>query len=280
MNLDPQTLHGMHYTEDQFDAELEKRFQEHVDSSDGDWDKSDRHSYRRHLLRQIYQEWNPETDTDDFINFEMANSMKYSGVATAGYTKEDHDNPLLQPIHGISLKDYTALVANLGSIDPKTLFNAFGIDETIFEELNILWPKRMQEDETFTITTLYGQYFMEIGNHPVILDLHNKSNTAPAGTNNNLDRLKSDPYFYEELNAARTAAYEYGIDGAQWIEDNFGIGLIDFQSVAMQWMTKRNQNFNTAEITEMMDYHEIKYEEYKAKFAGEQGGNIGDDIDF
>ncbi|QQT28397.1 hypothetical protein I6J02_17720 [Sphingobacterium spiritivorum] len=206
--------------------------------------------------------------------------MKYSGVATAGYTKEDHDNPLLQPIHGISLKDYTALVANLGSIDPKTLFNAFGIDETIFEELNILWPKRMQEDETFTITTLYGQYFMEIGNHPVILDLHNKSNTAPAGTNNNLDRLKSDPYFYEELNAARTAAYEYGIDGAQWIEDNFGIGLIDFQSVAMQWMTKRNQNFNTAEITEMMDYHEIKYEEYKAKFAGEQGGNIGDDIDF
>lgn len=119
-------------------------------------------------MKQIYAEWNPETDSDDFIQFEIANSMKYSGFATMGYTKQDDSNPLLAPIHGISLNDYAAIAMNLTNFQEEDLFSAFGIDLVIWQEVNTLWPKRMQEDTTFTVATLYSQSFMEAGNHPVI----------------------------------------------------------------------------------------------------------------
>ena len=65
-----------------------------------------------------------------------------------------------------------------------------------------------------------------------------------------------------------------------WILDTFGINLADFQSVAMQWMTEQNQNWNSSDITEFHDYQQEKQKEYAAKFAAEQGGNIADDVTF
>lgn len=280
MTLDPKTLHGTHYTEEQFDQELERRLNEQIAQDGAAWDEGDRSSYKRHFLRQIYQEWNPETDQDDFIQFEMANSLKYSGYATSGYVSQsDTDgNPLLEPIHGISLNDYAAIVMNITNYDENTLFSAFGIDQAIWGEINVLWPKRMQEDETFTVATLYGEAFMHAPNHPIILSL--ADGKEPSASNENLDRMRTDKYFYLELSAARTAAYAYGLDGAQWIEDKFGISLMDFQAVAMEWMTNRNQNFDSNEIQDDHDYQQAKEEEYKAMFAAEQGSNIADDIDF
>ncbi len=279
MQLNPETLHGTHYTEEQFDAELERRIQAQIEEEGDDYDEDDLPSWRRHFLKQLYAEWNPGTSDDEFIQFELANSMKYSGYASMGFTRESDENPLLEPIHGISLKDYTAIAANIGNFDADQLYKAFGIDEAIFSEVSVLWPKRMQEDTTFTVATLYGQYFMEVGNHPVILQLKGEGGAA-SGNNEHLDKLRSDPYFYEELSAARTAAYEYGIDGAQWIEQNYGINLVDFQSVASEWMALRNQNFNSDEILHFGNYNQEKTEEYRAKFAAEQGGNIADDIQF
>lgn len=92
--------------------------------------------------------------------------------------------------------------------------------------------------------------------------------------------MRTDKYFYIELEAARTAAYQYALDGAQWIEDNFGISLMDFQAVAMEWMTQQNQNFDSNQIMEEHSFREEKENEYKAKFAAEQGGDIADDIEF
>lgn len=280
MSLNPETLHGMHYSEEQFDAELERRLNQQIEEEGDDFDESDLLSWKRHFLRQLYEEWNPETDSDDFIQFETANSMKYSGYNTMGYAKEDNSNPLLEPIHGISLKDYTVITANLGNFDNQALFAAFGIDQAIFDELNVLWPKRMQEDTTFTVTTLFGQYYMDVNSHPVIVQLKSGAGGASQGNSENLEKMRTDKYFYLELEAARTAAYQYGLDGAKWIEDNFGISLIDFQSVSMEWMTQRNQNFNSDQILEDHDFQQVKEEEYKARFAQEQGGNVADDIEF
>lgn len=154
---------------------------------------------------------------------------------------------------------------------------AMGIDETIWEEINTLWPKRMQEDGTFTVATLFGQYFMETGNHPKLQNL--ETNISEIGKEN-LQKMREDRYFYEELNGARQAAYEYGLDGAQWILDNFGIGLGEFQSVAMELMTERNKNFNSEEIIHFQNYQQEKQQEYAEKFASEQGGNIADDVEF
>ncbi len=279
MSLDPKTYHGTHYAEAAFDAELDKRVADYIEEEGDDYDESDYHSLKREIMRKLYAEWNPDTDMDDFIQFEMANSMKYHGYATSGFTTESNDNPLLEPVHGISLKDYAAIAANLGAFDNEKLYKAFGIDQAIFDELNTLWPKRMQEDTSFTLATLYGQYFMEIGDHPVILQLREGSG-ADGDSNPHLEKLKTDRYYYEELCGARTAAYEYGIDGAKWIEDNFGINLVDFQTVAMQWLTEQNKNFNSKDILHYQAYQNTKSAEYKARFAAEQGGNIADDVAF
>ena len=190
-------------------------------------------------------------------------------------------NPLLEPIHGVSLYDYAAISAKMASgIDVKEICKTLGIEPAVFEEASTLWVARMQEDSTWQVTTLFGQYFGEADKHPKLSGL--TAQVSEAG-NANLEKMKTDRYFYEELNGARTAAYNYGYDGAQWIQDNFGINLGDFQAVAMKWMEAQNEemaNGNTENILHFTDYQQKKQEEYAAKFAAEQGGNIADDVEF
>ena len=212
------------------------------------------------------------------IRFEHANSLKYSGVQTSGYVKVDDNNPYLEPVHGISLRDYTAMCIKISSgVDYKEICSAMGIEPAVWEELNTIWPQRMAEDTSFTVTTLFGQYYAE---NPTIPQLENLKVELSEDGAANLERIKTDRYFYEELCGARQAAYEYGMDGAQWILDNYGINLADFQSVAMQWMTEQNQNWNSEQIMEFMDYQQQKQKEYSDRFAEEQGGNVADDVNF
>lgn len=187
------------------------------------------------------------------------------------------NNPLLEPIHGVTLQDYSVISAKMVSgIDEAEILKTLGIEKAIFEEASALWIARMQEDSTFEVTTLFGQYFAEPDKHPKLGNL--KAEISQEGLAN-LERLKSDRYFYEELNAARQAAYNYGYDGAQWIQDNFGINLGDFQSVAMQWMLiASNEEYET--MRHYLDYREQKEKEYVEKFASEQGGNVADDVEF
>jgi hypothetical protein len=163
--------------------------------------------------------------------------------------------------------------ANLESV-----CKAMGVDAAVWDELNTLWPQRMAEDPTFELAMLYGQYFAAGVTNPKLLNI--ETNISPEGKAN-LERLKNDRYFYEELCGARTAAYNYGLDGSQWILENFGIGLGDFQSVAMQHMAKRtNGSEDIMETKEFLEYQQEKQKEYEAKFAAERGGNVADDIEF
>ncbi|MBO9592783.1 MAG: hypothetical protein J7599_07725 [Niabella sp.] len=211
----------------------------------------------------------------------MANSLELTGYATQGFNQvKEEGNPLYEPIHGISLYDYAGIAHAMAQGVPEaTILKAIGIEKAVWEEVNILWPERMKEDASFGIMTKYGEYFAIAGEHPKLLNLKPAA-AATSGGNANLEKLKTDRYFYEELCGARTAAYEYGLDGAQWILENFGINLSDFQAVAMDWMTAQNQQFNSNEIHHYMDYQLQKQKEYAEKFAKEQGGNIADDIAF
>jgi hypothetical protein len=190
-------------------------------------------------------------------------------------------NPLLEPIHGVSLYDYAAVSAKMASgIDVKDICNKLGIEPAVFEEASALWITRMQEDGTFEVTTQFGQYFGEADSHPKLKDLQAE---VSAEGQANLDKMKNDRYFYEELNGARQAAYEYGYDGAQWIQDNYGISLGDFQGIAMHWMQVQNQEMSAGQyenIQHYVDYQQKKQQEYAAKFAEEQGGNVADDVEF
>ncbi|SHM34456.1 DUF6620 family protein [Flavobacterium chilense] len=280
VEYDPETLHGTHYTAEDFDDEVASRAEAWIaDERDNgeNLEEKDIQNIYFNYRREVYTEWN-NCDSDQMIRFEHANSLKYTGIQTSGFIKVDDDNPFLQPVHGVDLRTYTAMCLKISAgIDYLEVCKAMGFEPVIWEELNTIWPQRMGEDTSFTVTTLFGQYYAENVTVPQLENL--KAEISEEGAAN-LERIKNDRYFYEELTGARQAAYEYGIDGAQWILDNFGINLADFQSVAMQWMTEQNQNWNSEDILEFSNYQQEKQKEYATKFAQEQGGNIADDVNF
>jgi hypothetical protein len=182
------------------------------------------------------------------------------------------DNPLLEPIHGISLYDYTAGVVKMGGgATEAEVFAALGVDKPQWDEAALLWAQRMEEDSNMTVMTLYGQYFSKADEHPKL----GKNGQLKSGSanNSNLERLKTDEKYFYDLSAERQAAFEVGKDGAQYILDKYGINIVDFQAQAMIWNVSGN-------VHEMIDYQEEKYTEYLKKFQDEMGGTIADDIEF
>jgi hypothetical protein len=187
------------------------------------------------------------------------------------------ENPLLAPIHGITLEDYSAACAKIGSgLSEQDIATALGVELPVWQEANLLWPERMKQDETFHIVTLFGQYFGQADQHPKFNGL--KPNTSAAGTDNTT-RIKEDKDFYQELEVARQVAYDYGIDGAQWIADKYGIQLGDFQVAASIWNASLHQELASdfEGYTERQDAYRTQYQ---ALFAAAQGGNVADDIEF
>ena len=178
---------------------------------------------------------------------------------------------MLQPIHGVSLQDYAAAASKMANgMSADEVCKRLGIDMPIWDEANQLWVKRMQQDQTMAVMSLYGQYYGSADTHPKFNDSVKESNQE----GDYLSKIQNDEAFYYELCGARQAAYEAGLDGAQWIQDNYGISLGDFQSVAMKWMA------NMGNIEKMLRYQEQKQREYAEKFSKEMGGGVADDIEF
>lgn len=187
------------------------------------------------------------------------------------------NNPLFEPIHGISLYDYSAANAKLANgVSVETICGALDVEIPVWEDASKGWEKRMQEDADFIVISEMGTLFGQADQHPKLGAIQPE---AGAGNAQNLQRLATDRYFYEELNGARTAAYEAGLDGAQWIQSNYGISLGDFQQIAMQWMQQRPHESNE-ETAAYVDHMEEKRKEYAARFASENGGNVADDVEF
>lgn len=181
------------------------------------------------------------------------------------------DNPLLAPIHGISLYDYAAGSSQRGAGIPETeIFKALGVEKPQWDEADIIWQQRMQEDNEMTVMTLFSQYFGQIEQHPKLGSLKKESNGV---ANANMERAKTDEKFFYELVGARDAAMECGMDGGQWMLDTYGIDITEFQSQAMIWMRSGN-------YASMIYYQMLKKDEYLAKFQKEMGGSIADDIEF
>lgn len=182
----------------------------------------------------------------------------------------DENNPLLQPIHGVSLYDYSAACAKIANgMSEDTVAKAFGIERPQWDEANQLWQKRMQQDTDFTVAGLFGQYFAVADGHPKFEGLESDFKTNEE----NLRRIEQDAFFYHELSGAMQAAYQNGMDGAQWLRENYGLSIGDFQSVAMQWAMSPG-------FAEMVTYQQEKVKEYSEKFSKENGGGIADDIEF
>lgn len=186
--------------------------------------------------------------------------------------EDSKDNPLLEPIHGISLYDYAAGVVKIGSNVPEAdVLKALGVDKPQWDEASLIWNQRMEQDTEMTVMTLYSQYFTKIDDHPTLGS--NGNLATDTNSNPNLERLKTDEHFFYDLAAERDAAIEVGKDGAQYILDKYGIGIVDFQAQAVIWT--RSGNYST-----MITYQMEKKEEYLKQFQNEMGGTIADDIEF
>ena len=212
-------------------------------------------------------------ESDDFLENYDENGEEYDTSFENPYMNMAHDdsNPMLQPIHGVSLQDYAAAASKMANgMSADEVCKRLGIDMPIWDEANQLWVKRMQQDQTMAVMSLYGQYYGSADTHPKFNDSVKESNQE----GDYLSKIQNDEAFYYELCGARQAAYEAGLDGAQWIQDNYGISLGDFQSVAMKWMA------NMGNIEKMLRYQEQKQREYAEKFSKEMGGGVADDIEF
>lgn len=186
-------------------------------------------------------------------------------------------NPLLEPIHGITLEDYSAACAKLGSgLSEDDVAKALGVELPVWQEANLLWPERMKQDATFHIVTLFGQYFGQADQHPKFNGLKAETSAEGAG---NIEKIKADKDFYQELEVARQVAYDYGLDGAQWIMDKYGISIGDFQMAASKWNDQIHRDIQAdyAGYNARQAAYQAKYQQL---FAANQGGNVADDIQF
>ena len=276
-DLDPVTLHGKHYTIEQFDAEVERRVQKQVaeEKADGeDLDENDIKDYKFEHRRSVYVQWN-KANTQQMIDWEALNSFEQTGVHAFSNTPHDENNPLLQPIHGVTLQDMAAATAKLGTgMTIEAIINAIGVDKAAWEEASILWTKRMQEDSTFAVVNLYGKYFKEADSHPKLSAIA-QPEQSEAGKET-LERMKTDREFFIDVQAEMNAAYEYGIDGAQQAFEKHGVNIGDIGKVTMYYAEKDGNN-SSQKWDELLDR---KMKEYADKYAAEQGGNIADDIEF
>ena len=268
------------YNEEEFDAEVERRSNEWIEQekADGeDLSQADIDNIKYNYRREVYREWTGAND-NELIRWEQANQQKYTGMAAFGHTVHDENNPLLQPIHGISLEDYAAIAFKITEgAKYEDILSAFGIDTAVYEEVSALWVKRMQEDTTYSVVMLFGQYQTTAPQHPKLSGIVVEMSDREKET---FEKLKQDRLFYEELCGARSAAYEAGLDGSQWLLDNFGISLGAFQQVASMYMDQDSKNIDLNRSLKYSNYMEKKMQEYAAKFAAEGGGGAADDIDF
>lgn len=224
------------------------------------------------MLNQAFQEFlekydEEEEEEDDDLFGDFGNL--YQGMERKEF---DASNPMLQPIHGISLEDYAAAAAKMvNGMSEDEVTKALGVERPQWDEANQMWIQRMQQDTDMVVIGLYGQYFSTAESHPKFQNLSKDSSVV--ANQENLSKIKEDPEFYFDLTCAMQAAYNQGLDGAQWLRENYGLSIGDFQSVAMQWA------YSPIFVT-MMSSQPQRTKEYEAKFAKESGGNIADDIDF
>jgi len=207
-------------------------------------------------------------------------------VAAAGYTtinsaKEDPNDPLMQPVHGITLYDYSAGMGKLGEhVSEDQISAALGVERPMWDEARKIWEARMKEDATFNVANVYAKYYGDYKKHEKLAPLQPLPGAAPKTEvpeeeiAANLKRIEEDPYFFFEMQSAMQAAYDNGIDGAEWLLENVGVTISQFNSTGAKYMT----DFGL--VAKMIDFQDQKQKEYNEKFAQGLDGSIADDVNF
>lgn len=74
----------------------------------------------------------------------------------------NEDNPLMQPIHGISLQEYAVITYHLvAGADQEKVLQERKLNKIVWKEIKTLWNKRIEEDGSLMLTEFYSRYFNE-----------------------------------------------------------------------------------------------------------------------
>jgi len=203
-----------------------------------------------------------------------------AGMKTSNTAKEDPNDPNMQAVHGISIADYAAGAAKIGEgCTEEQICIALGVEQPMWDEAQTTWNNRMRDDNTFNVINVYTNYFGKAKEHGklggLIPNAAVKTDVSDGKAKEHLARLETDKHYFFEIQAALQAAYENGIDGAQWLIDNLGLTVAQVNGTGTKYMN----DFNI--MAEMMDYQDQKKAEYSKRFAEENGtGGVADDIEF
>lgn len=267
-------LHAPHYTVEQFNAAVQAGSLAHYEEG---MPIEDVHNIFYNVARSVYCEWN---DLDTEAPRAMQFCRELMEKMTLGLQSSEEiaasGSGLLDPVHGITLEDWAATNAKLASgAELDALLEVLGVEQPQWDEASTVWTARMSADTSFSIVTIYGNAFTNsnIGKyaHADVAMAVVPDSPAKAAAKDSLP-------LYAEIFCAQSTAYEFGIDGSQFVKDTWGLTLGDWGEIAAHWSTQmRDDVARMREFSALLDEYNQKY---KQQFAEAQGGNIGDDISF
>jgi len=179
-------------------------------------------------------------------------------AASQAASGADQTNPLLQPVQGVTLSDYTQINLKMAeAADLNAVLGAMGIDPVVWAEASQGWVDRMSSDLTFVVSTEFGRLY-QLG----ITDSRLTGIGGAIVTTNpaNLERLRTDRTFVQELSGGRSAAYNAGLDGNSWMMESFGVSPTDFQQAENGWAQAHQQLSERYAAGDMTAYQQLNAE--------------------
>ena len=189
---DENTMHGAHYTEEEFYAEAERRYQNFCSSYPHKAADTEKITFVMHT----FEDWN-NPDANRKMQFHNLYDQKISGYIKVTCADEIPDGEQWQPVMGMNLIDYAQIkgLELKGLITDKVVCKIFGIEMPIWDEIQLGWNKRFQGKDR----SLFDAY-MRFQTQP----LHNpklQAIVADSPTSDHVHLLMTDDYFWAEINA-------------------------------------------------------------------------------
>lgn len=262
---DEKTTHGLHYTEEEFYDEAERRYNTFCNH----FPKQAADAERITFVMNTFEDWN-NPDDERMMHFLRLYNDKISGYVSIDTEEEMPDSADWQPIHGIGLLDYAqAAKLSQNNVTDTEICAALGIEKPIWDEVSVGWNNRLGTNgrEMFDA---YMRFQTQEIQHAGLQKL-----VSDAPSSEHVELLMNDDFFWAEINAIMFSAGNYGIDAIQYVWDKFKISMGDYSASCMAF-DARNPGGNKA----ANEYMEEKMKEYGVIFSKEVGGDVAGDVEF
>jgi hypothetical protein len=265
-------LHGSDYTQDEFEQEVQARSEDHLEQG---MPLDEINNIFWNVARDVFCEWN-ECGLEDRTAMEF--SRELSQQLKNGHTSmaQIQASGGMEPVHGITLEDWAGGNAKIVSgAALEDVLKVLGVERPQWDEAGAIWVARMSADTTFHISTAYGAAFT---NNNIGRFANSNIGMAVQADSPQKAAAKASLPLYTEIFCAQSTAYSFGMDGAQYVKDTWGLTLGDWGEIGAHWSQLMRDDMDMMqEHGALMDNYNAHYKEL---FSAQQGGNAGDDIHF